>query len=549
MDTKPTLLMKNALSLILLLATTTPAFAQGKLAFVNNSDQLIYMTTDKSSMVLADANRVVGGFPLAGSSLYTGAGGTIAALAGAPSFTVALFAGATANSLSKVAVGGLGNVDFGGFINPPVNVTLPGLPAGTPAFFQIQVYDSRSRDAYDAMSAGLYNGTSPIFQATPSAAVYSPIYQRTPPVNSTWAPGKYVPVDYAGFPGYYGGISVQVMGCLGPYFVGLTTEPTNQTVVVGGTATFYVGARACPPPQYQWYFNGVSIPGATDCTVTGGYGSVSYSALQIANAQTTDAGIYYAVLSNPSWGSQGGVIHTSASAPLTVLVKPTITSPPQTQTAETGSTVGFYVNATNTLPLNYQWFFNSTLAITGSTTNCALLLTNVQPSQAGAYTVVVTNIAGAVTSPPAMLSVIPPVERRPVPGVKVTGEAGSLLNVDYANSVRLAPSWTTLGSVNLTSTSQYYFDLTLPLPPQRFYRAWQTGTPGVVPSLDLHLVPAITLTGNIGGSVRLDYINQFGPIDAWVTLDTVTLTNTSQLYFDVSAPGQPQRLYRIVPSP
>ena len=144
-------------------------------------------------------------------------------------------------------------------------------------------------------------------------------------------------------------------------------------------------------------------------------------------------------------------------------------------------------------------------------------------------------LLGAVTSAPAMLNVIAPVERRPVPGVKVTGQTGSLLNVDYANSLSPAPNWTTLGSVSLTSTSQYYFDLTLPLPPQRFYRAWQTGTPGVMPSLDLHLVPAITLTGNIGDSVRVDYINQFGPIDAWVTLDTVTLTNTSQLYFDVSA--------------
>jgi hypothetical protein len=537
MDTKPTLLMKNALSLILLLATTTPAFAQGKLAFVNNSDQLIYMTTDKTTMVPADANRVVGGLPLAGSSLYTGAGGTIAALAGAPSFTVALFAGATANSLSMVAVGGLGNVDFGGFINPQVNVTLPGLPAGTPAFFQIQVYDSRSRDAYDAMSAGLYYGTSPIFQATPQTSVYSPIYQRTPPVNSTWAPGKYVPVDYSGFPGYYGGISVQVMGCLGPYFIQITPQPTSQTVILGATAAFQVGATACPRPNYQWYFNGVAIPGATD------------SSFQIANAQLINAGAYYAVLSNPFWGSQGGVIHTSASATLTVLVKPTITSPPQTQTAETGSTVGFYVNATNTLPLSYQWCFNGTLAITGSTTNCALLLTNVQPSQAGAYTVVVTNIAGVVTSPPAMLNVIAAVERRPVPGVKMMGQTASMLNLDYANALSLAPNWNPLGSVSLTSTSQYYFDLTLPLPPQRYYQAWQTGAPVVIPSLDLHLVPAITLTGNIGNSVRLDCINQFGPTDAWFTLDAVTLTNTSQLYFDTSAWRQPERLYRLVQVP
>jgi hypothetical protein len=131
----------------------------------------------------------------------------------------------------------------------------------------------------------------------------------------------------------------------------------------------------------------------------------------------------------------------------------------------------------------------------------------------------------------------------------VTRETASLWNVDYADSLSPAPNWTPLGSVSLTSTPQYCFDLILPLPPQRFYRAWQAGTPGVRPSLDLHLVPAITLTGAIGHSVRLDYINRFGPTDAWVTLATVPLTNTSQLYFDISASGQPQRLYRLVPSP
>jgi hypothetical protein len=224
---------------------------------------------------------------------------------------------------------------------------------------------------------------------------------------------------------------------------------------------------------------------------------------------------------------------------------PAILTSPQTQTAETGSAVGLRVKASGTLPLFCLWYLNDTNLISCST-NCELALTSLQFSRAGAYSVVVSNVAGAVTSSPAMLNVIAAVERRPVPGVKVTGEAGSLLNVDYADSLSPAPNWTTLGSV---SPSQYCCDATLPLPPQRFYRAWQTGTPSVMPSLDLHMVPAITLTGSVGGSVRLDYINQFGPIDAWVTLDTVTLTKASQLYFDVSAPGQPQRLYRIVPSP
>ena len=206
------------------------------------------------------------------------------------------------------------------------------------------------------------------------------------------------------------------------------------------------------------------------------------------------------------------------------------------------------MHASGALPLFYLWYLNDTNLISWST-NSDLELTNVQISNSGAYTVVVTNVAGAVTSAPAMLNVIAAVERRPVPGVKVTGETGSLLNVDSADSLSPAPNWTPLGSVSLTGTPQYCFDLTLPLPPQRFYRAWQTGTPGVRPSLDLHLVPAITLTGTIGHSVRLDYINQFGPIDAWVTLATVPLTNTSQLYFDTSSIGQPARLYRVVQVP
>jgi hypothetical protein len=106
-----------------------------------------------------------------------------------------------------------------------------------------------------------------------------------------------------------------------------------------------------------------------------------------------------------------------------------------------------------------------------------------------------------------------------------------------------------MDTMTLSNSSQFCFDLATPLPPQRFYRAWQMGTPGVIPSLNLNFVPAITLTGDVGDLLQLDYINQFGPIDAWVMLDTITLTNTSQLYFDVSAIGQPPRLYQIVPQP
>ena len=50
-------------------------------------------------------------------------------------------------------------------------------------------------------------------------------------------------------------------------------------------------------------------------------------------------------------------------------------------------------------------------------------------------------------------------------------------------------------------------------------------------------------------SVRVDSIYAVGPTDTRFTLDTVTLTNSTQLYFDVGAPFYPERLYRLVALP
>ena len=69
------------------------------------------------------------------------------------------------------------------------------------------------------------------------------------------------------------------------------------------------------------------------------------------------------------------------------------------------------------------------------------------------------------------------------------------------------------------------------------------------PLLDLGLATEIPLTGALGSSLRIDCINAIGPTDAWVTQATVKLTNSPQLYFDLTAFRQAARLYRLVPMP
>jgi hypothetical protein len=233
---------------------------------------------------------------------------------------------------------------------------------------------------------------------------------------------------------------------------------------------------------------------------------------------------------------------------LAITAKPIIQTPPANQTAELGSPVSFCVRAVGYAPLVNHWFFNGTNAISAPATNSCLGLSAVQFSQAGAYTVVVTNTFGAVTSAPALLSVIPPVERRIVPALTLGGQTGGSLHLENRGALDLTGHWLALDTVTLTNPPQFYFDLSLPLPPQGFYRAWQLA-PLAPPTLDLHMVPAITVSGAVGTTQRVDYINQFGPIDGWVALATITLTNTSQLYFDTSVVGQPPRLWRIVQVP
>lgn len=231
------------------------------------------------------------------------------------------------------------------------------------------------------------------------------------------------------------------------------------------------------------------------------------------------------------------------------LKPPIVTMSPQSQTVELGSSAHLTATDNGSPAAISFWLFNGSV-FDGTATNGILIFTNARFSQSGAYSAVITNSFGATTSAPAMLNVIPPVPRRPVPALDLFGETGGALNVEYADALGSPINWLPLDAVNLTAAPQLYLDASAPLPPQRFYRVWQRGTPTVPPSLNLpFLVPAITLTGNVSDHLRLDGINQFGPTDAWVNLATVTLTNTSQLYFDISAPHQPARLYRIVPVP
>ncbi|MBI5387580.1 MAG: immunoglobulin domain-containing protein [Verrucomicrobia bacterium] len=166
----------------------------------------------------------------------------------------------------------------------------------------------------------------------------------------------------------------------------ITRQPQDQRVGVGEQATFTVAASGSHPLSYQWRFNGALIENATNST------------LLLSNVQLAQSGEYSVIVANDIGSA------TSTNAVLTVVVlPPTITRQPQDQNVAVGRLATFTVGASSTSPLTYQWRFNDT-PIEGAT-NSTLLLSNVQPTHAGNYSVVVANEIASVTSSIAVLSV------------------------------------------------------------------------------------------------------------------------------------------------
>src|SRR5439155_18391790 len=83
---------------------------------------------------------------------------------------------------------------------------------------------------------------------------------------------------------------------------------------------------------------------------------------------------------------------------------PTIVSQPQDRTNSAGTTATFTVGVSGTPPFRYQWFYNTVNALSGKT-NATLTLNNVQVSDSGGYSALVSNVAGSVTSVVAQLVV------------------------------------------------------------------------------------------------------------------------------------------------
>jgi hypothetical protein len=178
----------------------------------------------------------------------------------------------------------------------------------------------------------------------------------------------------------------------------ITTQPTNQTVNAGQTATFTAAASGYPTPTVQWQVsmdNGSTWSNITSATST----TYSFPTLAADNGKQ-----YHAVFTN-MYGSA-----TTNAATLTVNTPPVITTQPINQTVNAGQTASFTAAASGNPIPTVQWQVSTNNGstwtnISGATSTTYTTLPTLAADNGKQYRAVFTNVAGSVNTTAAVLTV------------------------------------------------------------------------------------------------------------------------------------------------
>ena len=181
--------------------------------------------------------------------------------------------------------------------------------------------------------------------------------------------------------------STALLTVVTPTVPSILTQPLSVTVVAGQTAEFSAAASGSPTLAYQWSKNGTAIQGAN---------SSVYDTPIVASSD--NGSTFQVTVTN----SAGSVTSNAATLTVSAATAPSIVTAPHNQAVSVNQLVELSVVASGTAPLHYQWALNGN---TVGTDQANYIIAAAQSSDAGSYTVTVTNAAGSITSAPAVLSV------------------------------------------------------------------------------------------------------------------------------------------------
>lgn len=323
-----------------------------------------------------------------------------------------------------------------------------------------------------------------------------------------------------------------------PVAPAITTQPENITLNVGQTANLTVVATGTPAPSYQWRKDGNSILGAVNAVYT------------IPAVQANDTGRYDVIVSNVA----GAFI--SATVTVTVNVPPSIAIQPASVTVNPNQAASFVIAATGTPAPSYQWRKDGS-SITGAI-GASFSIPAVQPGDAGRYDVIISNVAGALISASATLTVnlAPTITTQPA---SINVNPGQAASFTVSATATPAPTyqWRKDGTAIAGATSATYTIASAQTGDAGSYTVVVTSTTGTVTSsaaaLTVNFAPTISIqpasvTALAGQAASLSVVALGSPPLSYQWRKdggTVSITSTPTLAFSNVEPGN-AGVYRCV---
>jgi alpha-tubulin suppressor-like RCC1 family protein len=193
---------------------------------------------------------------------------------------------------------------------------------------------------------------------------------------------------------------------------------TDSNIFSGQPVFFRVRALGQPPLVYQWQFNGTDIIGATNADYV------------LRKSSALDSGLYRVVVSN----ALEAII--SDAIPLQVAdVAPFISQQPSNVETNLFAHARLDVTADGSRPLSYRWFSNG-VSLAGATSP-TFVVSNLQVTQSGLFTVVVSNAFGTVSSLPAAVTVRPVLAW----GIDPGGPTNNAPGITNVSAIAAADAW------------------------------------------------------------------------------------------------------------
>ncbi len=285
--------------------------------------------------------------------------------------------------------------------------------------------------------------------------------------------GTFPLAGQASFDGYPAAVTGATTVAINPAYTG---ESANYASCITEPITYTVDINPAP---------GIVTVDSASGTINWGDGTQSaftQPVMTLPKLYTTPGN--YAITITASWTG-----HTATSVVIgngtksdTVLVVsscngPVIVAQPTNQVVFAGTTAQFTMNATSSIPISYQWYFNRTNPIFSPSAFATLSLPNVTTQAAGLYSVLVANSLGSATSSVASLTVVTPlvtsVNRNTNKNVTLNfvGLPSSTNRVWASTNLASQAAWQVL-STNIADTNGlwHFIDTNAIGYPARFYR-------------------------------------------------------------------------------